>query len=243
MEIKPSYYAVVPADVRYDKTLPANAKLLYAEISSLTNKEGYCWASNNYFADLYGVSKIAISNWISKLVKAGYLESEINKKDGNERKLYLLFANPIKENFNTLLKKTLIPIKENFNTTINNKYNNKTNINTFENTDEKENLKKREEVELNKVISEVIFAFKEINAAYSKWFQQKGQRDAVRTLIKTYSLERVLEVITWLPEVNKTPYMPTITSPYELEAKWVALESAMFKKKNETKNRPKVIFS
>ena len=46
---KPAYWAVLPAGVRYDETLPASAKLLYAEISSLTNQEGYCYASNAYF--------------------------------------------------------------------------------------------------------------------------------------------------------------------------------------------------
>ncbi len=57
---KPAYWAVLPAGVRYDETLPASAKLLYAEISSLTNQEGYCYASNAYFMALYGISDATV---------------------------------------------------------------------------------------------------------------------------------------------------------------------------------------
>jgi hypothetical protein len=49
---KPSYWAVLPAAIRYDPEIPASAKLLYAEISALTDQRGFCWASNAYFVDL-----------------------------------------------------------------------------------------------------------------------------------------------------------------------------------------------
>lgn len=80
MERYQNYYAVIPANVRYDKSLPPNAKLLYGEITALCNKGGHCWASNAYFANLYGVSKKSISTWISALVKGGYISAEIVHK-------------------------------------------------------------------------------------------------------------------------------------------------------------------
>lgn len=81
---KKSYFAVIPATVRYDERLPANAKLLFGEITALCNAEGYCWATNQYFADLYGVSIVTISRWINALAKKGYITSQILYKDGTK---------------------------------------------------------------------------------------------------------------------------------------------------------------
>lgn len=119
-----SYYAIIPANVRYDNDLIPNAKLLYAEITSLCNQKGYCWATNDYFAKLYGVSKVSISKYISLLIEKGYIKSEIEQKENSKEisRRYLKIVNdPIKENFNT-------PIKENLmdnNKILNNKINKK----------------------------------------------------------------------------------------------------------------------
>ena len=42
----PSYYAVIPASVRYDERLKANEKLLYGELTALSQKDGFAFASN-----------------------------------------------------------------------------------------------------------------------------------------------------------------------------------------------------
>ena len=49
----PTYFAIITADVRYDKNLKANEKLLFAEITALSNTNGYCHASNRYFAGVH----------------------------------------------------------------------------------------------------------------------------------------------------------------------------------------------
>ena len=77
MEIKEGYYAVIPATVRYDKRIPANAKLLYGEITALCNQSGLCWAKNTYFANLYEVNNRTIQGWINSLLNAGYIRRDI----------------------------------------------------------------------------------------------------------------------------------------------------------------------
>ena len=72
-----NYYAVLPASVRYDKNLTPNAKLLYAEITALCNEKGFCWATNGYFADLYGVSKTSIYSWLKNLKENGYINIKL----------------------------------------------------------------------------------------------------------------------------------------------------------------------
>jgi hypothetical protein len=81
---QPGYYAVIPASVRYDGRLCANAKLLFAEISALTNKAGFCWAANSYFARLYDVSITSISKWVSQLLAAGHITVEMIYEEGSK---------------------------------------------------------------------------------------------------------------------------------------------------------------
>lgn len=121
-ELKKSYYAIIPAEVRYDEELPPNAKLLYGEITSLCNEKGYCWATNQYFADLYKVSKITVSRWISTLYKKGYIAVETLYKEGTKeiigRHLYIVNT-PINKNVNRYIQNDLEGINENVNTPIN----------------------------------------------------------------------------------------------------------------------------
>lgn len=112
-----SYYAVIPAPVLYSKDLTNFQKLLYANISALTNKDGYCFASNEYFSDLFGTTIETISRAISGIAKAGFVMIEIDKKAGNVRKIYLSEQIP-------LLTKKSIGIDKNINTPIDKKVNN-----------------------------------------------------------------------------------------------------------------------
>lgn len=143
MTEQPSYYSVITANVRYDNRLTDSEKLLFAEITSLSNKRGYCTASNGYFATLYSVVKETISRRISNLTKFGYLKIEIIKK-GNEvkqRKMYPLTQSsiPIDAKINTPIDNSVntpidANVKEN-NTSINITRLNNTSINNNSATD------------------------------------------------------------------------------------------------------------
>jgi|TARA_R110001592_G_scaffold120632_1_gene325235 hypothetical protein len=71
---KPNYYAVIPAEVRYNKKLTPNSKLLYAEITALCNMNGKCTASTQYFCRLYEVSRVSIQKWLKTLEDNGYIK-------------------------------------------------------------------------------------------------------------------------------------------------------------------------
>ena len=117
--MKPNYYAILTSEVRYNENLTPNAKLLYAGITALINMNGECFASNKYFADLYGKSKTTISKWVSELVKEGYVEVKLTYKEGtkqiNNRYIRILKGGMVK-NLNTPILKKL---KDN-NTIVNN---------------------------------------------------------------------------------------------------------------------------
>ena len=138
---KPNYFGILPANVRYDKNLKPMEKILYTEISSLTNKDGYCYATNSYFSRLYEVHKNTVGTWINNLEKQGYIKTVLIYKKGTkeiiERRIYInqKIDTPVNENIDTYQQKDLepinkkidTPINENIeenNTSINNKINN-----------------------------------------------------------------------------------------------------------------------
>lgn len=106
---KPSYYSILPAKVRYDRDLSFFEKILYSEISALTNVDGYCTASNNYFSNLYDKSFETISRAISKLEKKQVIKIEVEKKGCviSDRKIYLFDCSTIDENINRTIDKNV----------------------------------------------------------------------------------------------------------------------------------------
>lgn len=105
MNNNPTYYAVLPADVRYDTQLSPQEKILYAEITALSNKEGVCFAGNKYFADLYSLTDVTISRQLSHLEEQGYVKIAYDKEGAKVKKRYITInknvnGNPVALNKN-----------------------------------------------------------------------------------------------------------------------------------------------
>lgn len=119
MKDKPNYYAIIPANVRYDDNLKDKAKLLYGEITALSDKNGYCFASNRYFAELYNVSQTTISLLIKNLTDNGYIENEIIYKEGS-KEILNRYLKIIKEGYLRNFKEGYLKKVKDNNTSINN---------------------------------------------------------------------------------------------------------------------------
>lgn len=118
--------------VRYDKDISPSAKIIYSEISALSNSRGYCFASNRYFSEAFQVSISSVSKWIHQLYKKGYINIEYcrNGQHIKSRKIYinpqicssLEFVNNHSITFNTPsdLSEATLPCNTKGNTHVNN---------------------------------------------------------------------------------------------------------------------------
>lgn len=84
-------YSIVPINILEDKDLTALERLILIHIISLCKNKNYCWATNRYFCDIYGVSVQTISKSINKLAKNGYILSIYRRDMVNieKRKIWL----------------------------------------------------------------------------------------------------------------------------------------------------------
>lgn len=198
-QIQKNFYAIIPAFVRYDKDLQPNAKLLYGEITALSNEKGFCWAENEYFANLYNVSKTSISKWISSLIKKQYITSEIVYKQGTkeiEHRYLRIVGGGIEEKLNT-------PIEEKL------KDNNTSNNNTLKEINKESFSEEDLALWFSKIYE--IYPRKVSKVKAKEMFERKlrglDKETAYKKAIAIYRmLERQVEV--WESEKRETSYLP-----------------------------------
>lgn len=121
----PTYYAVLTADVRYCPDLSPQEKLLFAEITALSNKDGYCSASNSYFSKLYSLTEPTVSRQVKHLEELGFISVKYDKAGTKVTKRFIFAIN---KNVNGIT----VTINKNDNRTVNKnvKDNNTSNVNT-----------------------------------------------------------------------------------------------------------------
>lgn len=256
----PNYYAIIPANVRYDKNLKANEKLLYGEITALCSKDGYCYANNSYFAKLYEVSNVSISSWISNLEKQGYIKTQITYKNNTKQidKRLIFIATPIKENFNTYSKKVNDPLKENFNrgikenfkdNNINNeyyKYNN-ISVDNFSEEDFEEEIVLEEEVKVKKIdtdflefakgIKNIVESKKRIKVSHNQLISWAKEIEKLYKKIvfrgEEQAKEDIKQAIQFLIDHTNEQYVPVVESGKSFYEKFSKIEDAMARQKEK----------
>lgn len=88
----PAFFAIITGPVLDDRVLSDSAKLLYGRITSLTDREGYCWATNKALSDLTGYGERTISRLVAQLEERGHIWAQTVSaptKGGRERRIYI----------------------------------------------------------------------------------------------------------------------------------------------------------
>ena len=73
------------------------AKVMYAEISALTNRYGHCFAANSYFQRLYGVGERTIQRYLTELEQGGFI-CILDGNGGKGRRRIYAGINPLYRN-------------------------------------------------------------------------------------------------------------------------------------------------
>ena len=192
MEIHPSYFSIIPAEIKYNREITDFAKILYGEIMSLSNDKGYCYATNQYFADLYGKDKDTISKTVASLKAIGVVSVEII--DSFQRKIYPLIAVGVRQN--NLGGSVKIPKGIDENVDNNNKYNNKDNNNITSTS--KKILVKRSSRTKKTFIESIIPEDKQKNFNFDELIKFMGNHDNyVLNILAYFVYLKDIKADTW----------------------------------------------
>jgi phage replication O-like protein O len=186
--------------------------------------------SLSQFEHSTGMRKCDVIRGIKKLIEMNI----ISKKASGIANIYQINKDfdkwkPFAKKQRGVAKKQIIVCK---------KANNRLLKSNIQKTVTKDSIKRHSEASLgdeedSQTIIDVIFAFKEVNLNYKQWFGRPPFRASASRMASNYGIEKVLRVIKLLTKTNKIPFMPTITTPIQLENKWSQLESQLIKEKNK----------
>ena len=222
MSEQPSFYSILPAVVRYDTRLTDSEKIFFSEITALSNKYGYCTASNGYFAKLYDVTKVTVSRRIAHLRELQHINVEIIR-EGKEIKQRKIF--PI-TNVST-------PINTNDNTPINNS------VDTPINTNVKENTTRFNTTSINSNVTAKIFEYISNNLEMIQSPLKIDEIEYEINMIKDDAYEITKIAVDYCKEKNKgIPYLISILKDWNKES-IDTVEKAKAKVEPKKRKQPK----
>lgn len=236
------YFGILPAEVRYDKSLIPNAKLLFVEITALCRKQGFCWATNSYFAELLGASERTVTRWIKTLCDKKYcytLTKTFRWNDGTIKKVrYICLTEKSTEELKNMSQEDIfgshhidISVQNHIDTNVRyNKINNE-----LDNTLMDTNVSIGETPET--------YGKVEINQLFDIWEKSTGlpitsnktkNRYACNNLIHKYGVDGVEKLIRVVERAQMDKFAPRIADFCDLQAK---LNQLLVWAKGQTVNR------
>lgn len=223
------------------------ATIVYVSLCRHANKNQECFPSIKLISEENSVSRPTIIKGIDILEKRNIIKVEKTRSKGGKwlNNTYVLLdksqwnynqvndvytANQVNEN--TPPSKRHLPIQVNDvdtkETHLKETHLNETHLSELERSQGKE---------FNKQIAEILNEFKTINSAIN--FGNKTQRLACQDLITEHGFEQTMRITKFAISVQGQPYMPVITTPYQLHQKFAQLKIAT--EQHIKKNKPALI--
>ena len=222
------YYGILPAEVRYDKELPANAKLLFVEVTSLCRLQGYCWATNAYFADLLGATERTVTRWVKILCDKGYCFTTTKTfrwQDGTVKKVrYICLSKKAADDLKALSQEDILS-RHHIDISVQNHID--TNVLYNKNNNELNKSLMDTNVSIGEVSPET-YGKAEINQLFETWEQTTGlpitsnrtkNRYACNNLIGKYGDDGVEKLIRVVEKAQSDRYAPRVADFCDLQAK------------------------
>ena len=177
----------IPIEIWMDKSLSWNEKIILMEIDSFTSKDRECYFSNEYIAELLGVSDRCASKYLSHLLKLGFVR--VVKFDGRKRYIESTISCQAEWNNCSMQEGTSVPHNNN------NEY---ININTLSNKESRQKFVKPSVEEIRQYCQE-----KGVNVdaeQFYNFYESKGWLIGKSTM-KNWRAA----VATWAKRMVKSP--------------------------------------
>lgn len=216
-------FLIIPYILIEDKRISLIEQTLYGVIYYFERMKGeQCIASNQTLAKLVKTTAPTIANALTRLEGFGYIAREFKDKANRVRTRIIPLITMEKvspKGFNPQVKE-VSPTGE---TGLTHRLTDKEYIQGI--------VTNTSDVPSQDIV-DVIDKFS-FNPSYRKWYGNKTQRQAIKRMIEIHSLDVVLRAVAILPKTNKMSYLPTVTTPVQLEDKWAQLAAGLEKKKVE----------